>query len=266
MRTRVVVCAALLLLAAGRADAQFRVQPALPPPEDIHVELGAMFWKPTPELTIDSDQVSSATGGPVDLVQDFGIEKMRFTELRAVLKPGLKHKIRISHIPAEYQASTTLDRTITYKGVTFPVNIPASADLKWELWRLGYEYDFVTSQNGLVGFITELKYNHVTGNIMSSVGTASVDQTAPVPTIGLIMRGYVHRYVSITGEFTGFKIPHVKTFDGSFYDFDVYATGSITKYLGVQGGYHSVTAKYVVDTDTGNLKLKGPYIGALIRF
>jgi hypothetical protein len=262
-----MLCAALVLAAAGRAEAQFRVQPALPPAEDIHVELGAMFWTPTPELTIDSDQVNNTIGGPVDLVQDFGIQKIRFTELRAVLKPGLKHKIRISHVPAEYQESTSLHRTITYKGVTFPVNLPATADLKWDLWRLGYEYDFVASEHGLVGFITELKYNHVTGSITSTgVGTASVDETAPVPTIGLIMRGYVHRYVSITGEFTGFKIPHVKTFDGSFYDFDLYATGSITKYFGVQGGYHSVTADYVADTDTGNLKLKGPYIGALIRF
>lgn len=261
-----MLCAALVLLAAGRADAQFSVQPPLPPPEDFHVELGAMFWTPTPELTIDSSEVNNATGGPIDLVQDFAIQKVRFTQLQAVLKPGRKHKVRISHVPVDYSASATLHRTITYKGVTFPVNLPATADLKWDLWRLGYEYDFVDDAHGLVGFVTDLKYSHVTGDISSSVATASVDQKAPVPTVGLIMRGYVHRYISITGEFTGFKIPHVKTFDGSFYDFDIYATGSLTKYFGVQGGYHSVTADYIVDTDTGNLRLKGPYFGALVRF
>jgi len=34
----------------------------------------------------------------------------------------------------------------------------------------------------------------------------------------------------------------------------------------VQFGYRSVTAEYDSDTDTGDLKLKGPYIGALVRF
>jgi hypothetical protein len=37
-------------------------------------------------------------------------------------------------------------------------------------------------------------------------------------------------------------------------------------FVGAQIGYRSVTVDYVVDDDTGNLKMKGPYFGGLIRF
>jgi hypothetical protein len=261
-----IVCTVFLLAAAGRVDAQFRVQPALPPPEDFHIQIAAMLWTPTPELTIDTEQLEDLTGSGVDFVKDFNIVNQRFTEWRIELKPGRKHKIRVSHVPVEYNASTILTKTITYKGRTFPATAPATTDIKWDLWRFGYEYDFALSPYGLAGFVTELKYNDVKGTITSTVGDAFAEQKAPVPTIGLILRGYVHKYVSVTGEFTGFKIPHVKNFDGRFWDFDLYATGSVTKYLGVQGGYRSVTAHYVVDDDTGDLKLKGPYFGGIVRF
>ena len=268
MQTRLasVFLVLLTLCAAGRADAQFRAQQPLPPPEDFHVEVGAMLWTPTPELTIDNDQLNSATGGGVDLVKEFNLQNVRFTELRLTLKPARNHKIEVSHVPAEYTATATLQRTITYKGVTFPITVPATADVKWDIWRLGYEYDFVNNVHGLAGFITELKYNRVTGTITSATASASIDQTAPVPALGLILRGYVQKYISISGEFTGFKIPHVHNFDGKAWDFDIYATGSITKYFGVQGGYRSVIVNYDVNSDTGDLKLKGPYFGGMVRF
>jgi hypothetical protein len=38
------------------------------------------------------------------------------------------------------------------------------------------------------------------------------------------------------------------------------------RYIGAQLGYRSVTVDYVVDDDTGNLKMKGLYFGGLIRF
>lgn len=269
MRTRFssAVAAIITLAFAATASAQFGAVQPIPPPEDFHVELGLMWWTPTPELTIDTEQVNNLTGtSAVDFVQEFNLQKARFTEFRSVLKGSRKHEVRVSHVPAEYTASTTLQRTITYKGVTFPVSAPATAHLKWDLWRIGYQYNFVTSQHALAGFITEVKYNRVTGDITSPIGSASADQTAPVPTIGLLVRGYVQKYVSITGEFSGFKVPHIKSFDGKFWDLDLYATGSITKYVGLQGGYRSVQAHYVVDTEAGDLRLKGPYFGAMVRF
>ena len=49
-------------------------------------------------------------------------------------------------------------------------------------------------------------------------------------------------------------------------DFDIYATLNFGKNVGVQGGYRSVVAEYLVDDDQGDLKLKGTYFGGVVRF
>ena len=60
-----------------------------------------------------------------------------------MIKAGRKHKIRVSHVTFDYNEQALLERTISFGGVTFPITIPVAADLKWDLWRFGYEWDFV---------------------------------------------------------------------------------------------------------------------------
>ena len=156
MQIRLVAALLLSLLLASRAEAQFRV-PNPAPGEQFHVELGLMFWKPTPGLQIQTGSLAALGESEVDFVQEFGIENERFNEFRAVMKAAKKHKIRVSHVLAEYDAATTLQRTIVFGGQTFPVSVPATADLKWGVWRFGYEWDFVAMDRGVVGVVTELK-------------------------------------------------------------------------------------------------------------
>ncbi|MEQ1574765.1 MAG: hypothetical protein ABL993_11025 [Vicinamibacterales bacterium] len=257
MHTRLLAFVFLpLFLVAGRAGAQ------VVPPETANVELGAMFWTPTPEITLTSDSF----GGSVDFVKEFNIEDTRFREFRAVLKVGRKHKIRFSRVAVKYDESTTLANTISFEGRTFPAGTPADTNIEWNLMRIGYEWDFVARDYGFVGLVTELKYNKVTGTISNALGSATTgEQKVPVPTVGGIARGYLGKYVSFTGEFTGFSLDR-EEFRGKFYDFDVYAQLNLVKSLAGQVGYRSVSVDYLVDGDAGVLKLKGPYFGGVLRF
>ena len=55
MRTRLSIAILFtLLLVSTRAEAQFQAPTAPVPGEDFHVELGAMFWTPTPVLTLST--------------------------------------------------------------------------------------------------------------------------------------------------------------------------------------------------------------------
>jgi len=49
-------------------------------------------------------------------------------------------------------------------------------------------------------------------------------------------------------------------------NFDVSVTGSITRFFGLQGGYRALSADYLLDSDTGDLEMKGLYFGGMIRF
>jgi hypothetical protein len=241
------------------------------------VELGAVLWTPTPGIVIGSNTLSSITPGGVDFVQEFNIQRKRFVEFRGVLGGG-KHKLRVSKVPIKYQEATRFNRPVTLGGRTFPVQANATADLTWDLWRIGYEHDFAKGDRGYVGFIAEVKHNHVTADLRLSEGVQSVtsltEAKVPIPQFGLVGRGYPHKNVSITAEFTGFKVPgfikkrfnDADNFEATFKDFDVYGTVSITRFLGLQGGYRALSTDYVVDDDTGDLSMKGPYFGGVVRF
>jgi hypothetical protein len=276
MQIRLVATLLLSLLLASRADAQFRVaDPA--PGEQFHVELGLMFWNPTPGLQIQTGGLAALGENEVDFVQEFGIENERFNEFRAVIKAAKKHKIRISHVLAEYNAAATLQRTIVFGGQTFPVSVPATADLQWRVWRFGYEWDFVAMDRGVVGFVTELKFNQVSADLEAvGFGSELTEVSAPVPTIGVLARAYPHKTFSLTAEFTGFKVPGFLAkkitdaidddADAKVFDLDLYGTVNFGSHVGAQLGYRSLTADYLFDEDAGDLELKGWYFGGLVRF
>ena len=272
MKTRILTTSAVfaLLLLATRAEAQFTPSPEVMPAEDYHAELGVMLWQPTPDLRLTT---GDARVGTVDFVREFVIGKERFNEFRATLKPARKHKIRFNYLKFRYDQDAVLQRTLTFQNLSFPVSADANANINWDLYRFGYEWDFVSRSRGFVGLLTELKYNKIHADVTASgqvLGqtqniSASVDQKAPVPTIGAIGRGYISQYASVTGEFTAFKLDR-DDFRGTFYDFDIYGAAHFGKYLGAQAGYRSVTVDFLVDGDAGAMKMKGPYLGGFLRF
>jgi hypothetical protein len=243
------------------ASAHAQVLPA----EDHVVELGVMLWKPSPELTLSADALTGAGISEVDFVQEFGIEDKMFPEFRAVV--GRTHKFRVSYVKFNYLEDATIQRTFVFRGRTFTVGAPATADIKWDLWKFGYEWDFVSRERGFFGVVADLKYNKIDASVDSPVlrSIAETEVTAPVPTIGVIGRGYILPMVAITGEFSGISITR-DDFEAKFFDFDIYGTVSFGRNIGAQAGYRSVDVHYLSDEDTGDLKMKGPYFGGVVRF
>jgi hypothetical protein len=125
----------------------------------------------------------------------------------------------------------------------------------------------VSTDQGYVGIVGELKYNRLDASIESPAlaTVAATEQKAPIPTIGVAGRVYPHPLVAISGEFTGMKLK-VGDIDGKFLDFDINGAVTLGRVIAVQGGYRAVTVDYIIDDDTGDLKLKGPYIGATLKF
>lgn len=235
---------------------------SVPPPETTHVEVGAMWWTPQPQITISSGDLSS----DIDFVNDLGIENERFRELRVTLRPARKHKLRFAYVPIRYfEEGKVLNRTITFRGTTYNVNLPVNTVLNWDFYRFGYEYDFVSGRRGYVGVVADVKYNRLDAQLSSPIGSESTEQTVPVPTIGGIARVYLSDYVSVTGEFTGLSFDRTD-FRGKFYDFDVYGQLNLSRNLAAQAGYRSVKVDYFVDADEGTLYLKGLYLGGMLRF
>ena len=259
MRNRLVALAALvsaLTVCAAPASAQ-----------NTNVgEVSLLFWTPDPDLSLQSGSLTAATGiTEIDFVEEFGIEKKMLPEVR--FSAGRRHKFRFGYIPVRYDAETVIQRTITFRGQTFVVGAPARTEIKWDIWKFGYEWDVVSMDRGFFGIIGELRYNQLDASIDSPAlaQAAATEQKAPIPTIGVVGRGYVHPMVSLGAEFSGLKL-NTDDFEEKFFDFDVNGAVTFGRHVGVQGGYRSITVEYFDDNDLGNLELRGLYFGVIAKF
>jgi hypothetical protein len=264
----VSVCAVAILGAAVAASAQDAVQPSSSRAtgENYHVEISGSLWDPTPTIFISSESIDGIPGSRIDFVEELGIEKAWFRQLKVVLRPAAKHKFRFEYTPIKYQASAVVNRNIVFNGIAFPISIPIESEITWRAYRFSYEYDFVYRDRGFVGLVLETKYTDVEASLTNAFDTEFVHARAPIPAVGLIGRGYVAPNISITGEFTFFKLPEIEGNSGRYFDFDLYGTVNFTNNVGAQAGYRSFDVIYKIETDDGDLNLKGLYFGGVVRF
>jgi hypothetical protein len=272
---RIRVAAALLLsavfglTAAVPAQAQYGAKRLSDPAtgETYHVEIGGYLWNPTPDIAITSESLG-IIGSRIDFVTDLGIEKSTFKQLRLVLRPSKKTKFRFEYTPINYDAVGSLNRSIVFNGIVFPVSLPVQTNLQWKAYRIGYEYDFVYRDRGFLGLLLEAKYTEVNATLHNVFDTEFVEARAPIPAIGAIGRVYVAPNISITGEFSGIKLPESinEDYRAKYFDIDIYATVNFTDHVGAQGGYRSFDVYYKVEKDEGELLLKGLYVGGVVRF
>jgi hypothetical protein len=264
----VLACAAAAVLGVSvTAEAQLRRNdPATG--EKYNVEVAYGWWSPSPDIEVSSESLG-IPGTVIDFVDDFGYEKKRLGEFRAVLRPARKHKFRLDYVPIKYSVEDArLNRPITFNGQTFPVSLPVNTDTTWNTWRFGYEYDFVYRDRGFVGLLLEAKYTKASINLESPITTEFAEARAPIPAVGLIARGYPVRNVAVTGEFSLFRLLNREEDDykAHYYDLDIYGTLNFTNNVGVMGGFRSLDVSYTVDFDYGQLKMKGYYVMGVVRF
>lgn len=235
--------------------------------ETYHVEGGFYFWNPTPDIFITSESLG-IIGSRIDFIEDLGIEKKILPQFKVVLRPGTKHKFRFEYTPIKYDAENVLRADIIFNGIRFPLAIPVETELIWRAYRFGYEWDFVYMDRGFVGLLLEAKYTDVEASLTNVLDREFVRARAPIPAIGVIGRGYVLPNVSITGEFSFFKLPEDidEDYQGKYFDFDIYGTVNFTDNFGAQAGYRSFDVFYKIQDDEGDLNLKGLYFGGVARF
>jgi hypothetical protein len=278
MRTRsweIALCLVAAVSIATPAAAQYGARPTAPRAtgENYHVEASIFFWHPTPDIVINSESLG-IPGDDVDFVNDLGIEKSTFRQFRITARPGLKHKLRFEVTPIRYDAQRTVTRQFVFNGQRYTIGLPVTTNVKWNAYRFAYEYDFLYRDRGFAGLVLETKYTDINSTLSTTfAGLADTEFTharAPIPALGLIGRGYVAPNFSITGEFTGFKLPEVgsgsKKYGGKYFDLDIYGTYNVNDYFGLTAGYRSFDVDYLIKTDSGTLKLKGLYFGATGRF
>jgi hypothetical protein len=263
--------AATLLLLAVPAHAQFKPRPLNDPAtgESYHIEAGADMWYPSITATIASEALG-IPGSQIDIKRDLGVVDKRMSALDLVLRPASRHKFRLQYLPIKYEASATVNQDIIFNGIRYRLGLPVNSMLDWKTYSLGYEFDFVEKKWGFVGFILEAKMTDINVSLNSPIMNEAqfAHARAPIPAIGGIGRVYVMPNISITGEFSAFKIPDSieDRYNAHYVDLNIYGTVNFTNNIGVKGGFRSRDVAYLFEADSGSLVLRGIYFGAVVRY
>ena len=272
--TRLYVLPGVMLLGILAAPASAQVRPYAvngdTVGEDYHIEAAYAWWDAEPSLIVNSEALG-IPGSDIDLIDDLGIEKKRMGLFDVVLRPAKKHRFRFQRMPIKYETDAfPVQREFVFNGQRYRIGLPVTTTVDFTTYRFGYEYDFLYFRRGFLGALIDLKYTNVDVSLESPIGNEFVSATAPVPTIGVVGRGYVLKNLAINGELTFFRTPEglAEQLEGnaSYTDFDINGTFNFTKNFGAKMGYRRTTVFYDVELDTGDLKFKGLYFGGVVRY
>jgi hypothetical protein len=163
-----------------------------------------------------------------------------------------------------------VQREFVFNGQRYQINLPVNTTADLTTYRFGYEYDFLYRSRGYLGVLLDLKYTNVDIVLDSPIGREFTSQVAPIPTIGVVGRGYIVPNLSITGEVSFFKVPEklAEQLDGGgrYLDYDFYGTFNFNQYVGAQFGLKSIDVEYRKDLDAGILNFNSFYFGGAIRY
>ena len=257
------------LLLAAPVHAQYKPRPLNDPAtgESYHIEAAADLWYPNITASISSEALG-IQGSKIDIKRDLGVVDKRMPALDLVLRPAAAHKFRFQYLPITYESSSLINRDIVFNGIRYRLGLPVNTSFDWKTYSFGYEFDFVRKNWGFVGFILEAKYTDVQVSLASPIEVQFARARGPIPAIGANARVYVVPNISITGEFSAFKIPDTidNRYNAHYFDVDIYGTVNFTNYVGVKGGFRSRDVAYLIKSDSGSFVLKGLYVGAVVRY
>jgi len=267
---RLYAALAGLVLLASPARAQFQPRPLADPAtgERYHIEASAGFWSTSSDISVSSEALG-IIGSTIDFKNDLGLESGRLRELRVVLRPATKHKLRFEVIPIRMSGEDhVLTRTIVFNGQAYRIGVPVTSQFDWKAYRFAYEYDFLARDRWFVGFIVDIKQTDVQATLDTAVIQEHVRARGPIPTLGGIGRFYAAPNISVTAEYTRLPYKEDVTEDikARYADFGLYGTVNFTNNVGAQIGYRSFDVGYKFEDDTGAFTVKGPYFGIVARY
>jgi hypothetical protein len=270
-RLGLVVCSVVALTTcfAASAAAQYsapKMTTAGAPGEKYIIEVSGSFWNPNLAGNVASTQFGQE-GTKIDFVTDLNFQKTRFRDVRFVLHPGKRHKLRAQYTPVSYTGESTLARQVIFNGQKFDINLPINSTFDWKVWRFGYQVDVVSMPRGYVGLLFEGRLTEFAASVKSPATAEFTRAKAPLPALGIVARAYPIPQASLSFEFSGFKVPDVSPdYGGNYYDWDIYGTYNVNRYIGVQAGWRQLSTFVQIEKDSGDFKFQGLWFGGVIRY
>jgi hypothetical protein len=257
--------AAFFLSSAARAQSPAGSTNGLAMSDAHRFEAVAALWRPNANIVVASDGLGMA-GTPIDFNRDIGLDAGHFPAVQFVVRPAVRHSIRVEYIPIRYEGTAAFRQDVTFNGVRFPLGVPTTTTLDWKAYRVGYTYDFLVRNRIAAGLVFDVKQTDLQVRVKSAAADEARRTRVPVPAIGGVLRAYPMPRLSLAAEVIGFKVPDSadKHFGGSYVDVDASATIRLTDLFRARAGLRAFNIRHLGEADSGTLRLHGIYVAAVV--
>jgi len=265
MWKKVMLICAVLLFTASWAFAQ-----------DAVLEFEGRYW--IPDLVAKAKIEESSIGSDIDFKSDLGIKDENFPEARFIWNIGPDSKIRLFYTQAKFKGDQTVTRSIDFNGKTYTVGSVVSSKLDLQYFGLGWIWQFLSLGDEKIKLGTILELKGVAGKAALDAPSLAFNESADfiggLPTAGLVLELSPFKQGKPYEKESSWKNSKFYTEAsgmsageyGYFIDAEAGFKLAPYKYFSINGGYRYVSLKAEDAPDYAKIELKGPFVGATLRF
>jgi hypothetical protein len=238
-------------------------QTPLGDPEKYIIELEGRYWPPKLDSTVRI--VEDNIGTDVNLVDDLGFDERKgFGEVRVQIKIFDRNKFNFSYLPMKWDADQAVPREIQFEGRTYPPGSRVQSHLNLNLFKAGYELDFLTGRFGFLGATFDVLISDY--DLELRAPALAIDEasrsTLPVPMVGLAGRISPVKRLSFSGKISGLPLGGY----GHIFDAEASVEFNPIRFAGVSAGYRYLDAKVEWEENRADYRLEGPFLTLKMRF
>ena len=251
MRRFITVCL-LLLFCAAPAFAD----------ETVSLKVGYLSLTPSGKLAGNKGSV----GAKIDIENDMNLDDSQNVTAEAALQFG-NLRLSLGYMPIEYSGDGQMTISGTYNGQNFSIGDPVSTKLKLNLYDAGLTF-YLINMDDLpvrVQLGPEVAVKLVDAKVDFVDSLAGIDAhdsgTAAIPTIGGRARIGLSDFVAVIA-----RAGYLEYDNNHFLDAEAQVEFSPLPMVGVYAGYRTFQLKVDQSDIFVDADMKGPFIGAMVRF
>jgi hypothetical protein len=227
-----------------------------------HFELEARYWfsQVNSKLRVESQGL----GTDIDARSDLGFSDTDFPIGRVALHWG-RNRLSFDYTPIEFTGDQTVSRTLVFNGRTYSFGTRVLSDLQAKHLQLGYTHFFPLWSHRLkLGPLVEAHGFLLRGSLQApAVNIATQeDLSVGLPTLGPALEISLHPRLDLYGEASGMSVGDY----GHFIRSEAGVRLRPVRLLQFSAGYQTFNLRVADSPDFAHLHLRGPFIGAGLRW
>jgi len=213
------------------------------------------------------DANAAPVGAYIDFSDDLGGDTSNTVlRLDGLYRFNNKHALGFSWYSLDFEGTRELNRDINWGDQTFPINARVDSELKFDVYKVNYQYSLFHNQEAELGVSAGLHVMRFNAAISSSRSGKSQEEgvTAPLPVFGLFGDYKFTPRFSAYFNYQFFAISYDDKIKGGLQDFLVGLEYRVVKNVALGAAYNRFAAKVESKEDATTLNVDTTWNGALL--